>query len=142
MLCARLMLMAVGLGTLPFWAAPARAQQPDEPDPCADAPGRLETSKCWTREAERADQEMREAYDALLLKLPRRAAGALKKAQKLWLDDREAHLLLLYAIANPANVHDWDDATCAAIARRELALQRTRVLKRLGERRPDEACPL
>ncbi len=142
MRCARLMLMAVGLGTLPFWAAPARAQQPDEPDPCADAAGRLETSKCWTREAERADQEMREAYDTLLLKLPRRAADALKKAQKLWLDDREAHLLLLYAIANPANVHDWDDATCAAIARRELALQRTRVLKRLGEKRPDEACPL
>lgn len=129
-------------GVLALRAAPARAQQTDEPDPCADVAGRVATSSCWTREAERADQEMRETYDALLLKLPRRAADTLKKAQKLWLDYREAQLALLFAIANPANVHSWDDSICSAIARRELALERTRALKRLGEKRPDEACPL
>ncbi len=142
MRCGRLLLIAGTMGLLLYRPAPARAQQLEEPDPCADRTGRLEASACWTREAERADQEMKEAYDALLLKLPRRAADALKKAQKLWLEYRDAQLLLLFAVANPANVHNWDDAICVAIARRELARERTLALKRLAERRPDEACLL
>ncbi len=142
MSCGRLFLMGGAMSLLLCRPAPACAQQFEEPDPCADKSGRLEASACWTREAERADQEMKETYDALLLKLPRRAADALKKAQKLWLDYRDAQLLLLFAVANPANVHNWDDSICVAIARRELARERTQALKRLAERRPDEACLL
>jgi uncharacterized protein YecT (DUF1311 family) len=123
-------------------ATTARAQQPDEVDPCADVAGRIDTSACWAREAERAESELHEALDALLAKLPSRAAEALRKDQKLWLESRDAHLALLFAIANPENRHRWEDAICAAIAKRELTRARTRVLKRLGEPGRDEACPL
>ena len=69
-------------------------------------------------------------------------SGSVRSGDLDLITDRDAHLALLYAIANPANVHNWDDAICAAIARRELALERTKLLRRLGEKRPDEACPL
>lgn len=135
--------VAVAMGALLCcWTVPAQAQEREEPDPCADVAGRIAISGCWSREAERADLEMREAYDGLLLKLPPHAADALKKAQKLWLESRDAHLALLLAIANPSNLHRWEDSICNAIARRELSRERTRVLKRLAQPTRDEACPL
>lgn len=125
-------------------AAAARAQAPalDEPDPCADTVGRSEASACWSREAERAELELREAYDALLKKLPARAGDALRKSQKAWLDARDAQLALLYAIANPDNRHSWEHTLCATIARRELTRARILALKRLADPARDEECPL
>jgi uncharacterized protein YecT (DUF1311 family) len=123
-------------------AARAQVPAPDEPDPCADAIGRSEASACWSRESERAELELREAYDALLKKLPSRAADALRKSQKAWLDARDAQLALLYAIANPDNRHSWEHTLCSTIARRELTRARVLVLKRLAEPAHDEECPL
>jgi uncharacterized protein YecT (DUF1311 family) len=126
------------------FAAAARAQAPlpDEPDPCAETAGRSEASACWSREAERAELELREAYDALLKKLPSRAADALRRSQKAWLDARGAQLALLYAIANPDNRHSWEHTLCSTIARRELTRARILVLKRLADPARDEECPL
>jgi uncharacterized protein YecT (DUF1311 family) len=138
----RTFLVVGAAALLMAWAAPARCQSSEEPDPCADAGGQIAATACWAREADRADVEMREAYNALLQKLTPRAAGALKKAQKLWLEARAAHLELLLAIANPSNEHRWQDSICLAIARRELARERTRELRRLLEPPPDQACPL
>lgn len=123
-------------------AGTALAQQTEGPDPCDSVVGRADTGACWAREAENAEAGMREAYDALLKKLPPRAAAALTRAQKAWLEARDAHLALLHAAANPGNRHSWEDSICSAIARRELTLQRTRALKRLAEPAQDEACPL
>ena len=127
-----------------FLAGAARAQvpAPDEPDPCAETVGRSEASACWSREAERAELELREAYDALLRKLPSRAGDALRKSQKAWLDARDAQLALLYAIANPDNRHSWEHTICSTIARRELTRARVLVLKRLAEPAREEECPL
>lgn len=123
-------------------AGAAHAQQLDDPDPCADAVGQVESGACWAREAERVELELRGAVEALAAKLPSRAADALRKDQKLWQESRDAHLALLYAIGNPGNRHRWEDSICAAIAKRELALARIVVLKRLGQPLRDQACPL
>jgi len=135
-------LATIALALLGAATPAARAQQRDEPDPCAQAVGRIENSACWTREAEHADQEMRQVYDKLLLALPRPTAEALRKAQKAWQESRDAHLALLFLMANPSNVHRWEASICAAIARRELAVGRARALRRLAEPREDDACPL
>ena len=129
----------VGLLSL---AGTARAQQSEDLDPCGSAVGRADAGACWAREADGAEASMREVYDALLKKLPARAASALTKGQKLWLEARDAHLALLYAAANPKNRHSWEDSICSEIARRELTLQRTLALKRLAQPAQDEACPL
>ena len=142
MRCRAMFAVAGAIGALLVGAGSARAQERDEPDPCADVAGRMAAVACWAREAERADLEMREAYAALLVKLPPHAADALKKAQRLWLESRDAHLALLFAIANPSNTHRWEDSLCGAIARRELARERTQALKRLQQPSRDEACPL
>jgi uncharacterized protein YecT (DUF1311 family) len=125
-------------------AVEARAQlpAPEEPDPCADTIGRSEASACWSREAERTELELREAYDALLKKLPARAGDALRKSQKAWLDARDAQLALLYTIANPDNRHSWQHTLCSTIARRELTRARVLVLRRLADPAHDEECPL
>jgi uncharacterized protein YecT (DUF1311 family) len=132
----------LGAAATPRPAAVATAQPAEEPDPCADVAGRAEVSSCWAREAERAEAEMRVAYEALLRKLTGRAADALRKAQKAWVDAREAQLALHFAIANPEGRHNWDDSICDAIARRELTRQRTQVLKRLARPAADDACLL
>jgi uncharacterized protein YecT (DUF1311 family) len=143
--------MRAGLGTsalaVVLWigwpgAARAGAQEVQDPDPCADIAGASEQNQCWTKEAERADVEMKETLDALLAKLPPPAAAELKKAQKAWLEFRDAHLALLYAAANPKRIHRTEDLVCSQIARRELSRRRTRDLKRLLTPAADEACPL
>ncbi len=122
-------------------AVPLRAQSADEPDPCADAVGGSEQNQCWVRQAEHADAEMKQALDALVAKLPSGAAGELKKAQKAWLDFREAHLAMLYTATNPKRVHSTDASICNTIARWQLARQRTREMRRLLTPAADEACP-
>ncbi len=129
---AVLLLLAPGLG-----AQRAGTQAVDEPDPCADAVGSAEVSGCWSLQADKADMQMKEALDALLAKLPAKGAAEARKAQKAWLEYREAHLTMLYAIENADGTRRMDGLTCAAIARRQLAHARTRELKRLL--RPSEA---
>jgi uncharacterized protein YecT (DUF1311 family) len=133
---------AVAVAVVLCLAGAAGAQQPDEPDPCADAIGKVDSGACWSREADRAEVEMRQLYDSLLQRLPGRAADALRKAQKAWLDARETQIVLLSAIANPTGRHRWEDSICAAIARRQITLQRTQVLRRLAQPAGDDACPL
>lgn len=121
----------------------AGAQAIDEPDPCQDAIGPADQGACWRRQADQAELEMKEALDALAARLPPRGASELKKAQKAWLEFREAHLVMLYALDNPDGTRRMDSLTCNSIARRQLTLARTRELKRLL--RPtgdDEACRL
>ena len=131
-------LMSLGLG-----ARPAGTQVANEPDPCGDAASDGEQGACWNQEADKADLQMKEALDALLAKLPARGAAELKKAQKAWLEYREAHLTMLYTVDNPDGRRRVDGLTCAAIARRELALSRTRELKRLLKPpADDEICRL
>ncbi len=133
------MLLSPGLGG----AQRAGTQAVDEPDPCADAAGPAEQSGCWSQEADKADLQMREALDALVAKLPARGAAEARKAQKAWLEYREAHLSMLYAIENADGTHRMDSLTCAAIARLQLAQARTRELKRLVKpTEKDEVCRL
>lgn len=121
----------------------ACAQATDEPDPCADAVGPSSEGGCWQQQADAADALMNETVDALVAKLTPKGAAELKRAQKLWLEFRQAHLAVLYAVGNPDGTRRMDGLTCAAIARRQLALARTRELKRLlRPMEADEACRL
>jgi uncharacterized protein YecT (DUF1311 family) len=137
LLVVSLAVCAVVLGHRPLCA-----QQEDEPDPCARATRQSEANTCWAKEAERADDEMKQAYVALLQKLPSRLADNLKKAQKLWLEFRDAHVASLYGAPNPLATYGPEYSMCLSIARWELARDRTRELRRLL--RPDEGgvCPL
>jgi len=131
-------LMALGQG-----AQRAGTQAIDEPDPCVDTVGPVDLGGCWAQEADKADLQMKEALDSLVAALPSKGAAEARRAQKAWLEYREAHLTMLYAIGNRDGTHRMDGLTCAAIARRQLAQARTRELKRLL--RPpgaDEVCRL
>ncbi len=131
-------LVSLGLG-----AQRAGTQAVEEPDPCADAVGPGEQSGCWSGEADKADTQMKAALDALLAKLSPKGATELRKAQKAWMEYREAHLAMLYAIENADGTRRMDGLTCAAIARRQLAQGRTRELKRLLKpAEADEVCRL
>ena len=120
----------------------ARAQAADDPDPCAFAVGRGEIAACWAREAARADARLRSAYAAALTRLPSRGMAGLKRAQKAWLEFRDAEVAALSALADPKGGYDWERSICAAIARRQLNLERARALERLAERTAGDACPL
>lgn len=136
---------AGAIGLLLAGASPLRSQEPDEPDepdPCAHVQRQGDVNVCWATEAVRADTEMKEAYNALLAKLPHRAAENLKKAQRLWLDYREAHVATLYGAPNPFRVYGPAYPTCLSIARRQLTLARTKELMRLLQPDPDDLCPL
>jgi len=128
---------AVVVGQRPLWAL-----QEEEPDPCAAATRQSDANTCWAREAERADEEMKQVYLALLQKMPSQLAANLKKAQKLWLEFRDAHVATLYGARNPLTTYGPEYAMCLSIARWELAHARTRELRRLL--RPEEGgvCPL
>lgn len=121
---------------------PALAQAADEPDPCASAVGNSDVAGCWAREVERADARMGAALVSALAKLePHGAGGGLRRAQKAWLEFREAQLDLLQAVLNPGRVHRWADTICLAIARRQLTLERARALERLADPTGDGSCP-
>jgi len=142
----RIAFLAAGtIGVLLAGAGSLRSQEPDvadEPDPCAHGLRQSDVNVCWATEAERADTEMKEAYGALVAKLPHQAAESLRKAQKLWLEFREAHVATLYGAPNPFKVYGPAYPTCLSIARRQLTLARTKELKRLLQPDPDDLCPL
>lgn len=118
-----------------------RAQTTDEPEPCADTQRLGDTNKCWAREAERANEEMRQVYLTALEKLPRKSAENLKKAQKLWLDFRDAHTATLLGDEN-ALTSGPEYAVCLSILRWRLARERTAELKRLLQPDDESMCPL
>ncbi len=129
---------SVALGLLLLGATRLHAQD-GEPDPCASTVTHGALKLCWAREVERADQEMKQAYDAVLASLPRPRAGDLKKAQTLWVQFRDAHVRALYGERR----HDTDRFTCALIAQRQLTRGRTAELKRmLRDTGDDLFCPL
>ena len=134
--CVLFVLVALGSGP------PALAQTGDEPDPCANVYGPMALATCWTREAERADQEMTRVYLALRQRLPERAAESLERAQKLWLEFRKEHLGTLYGVDDPREVFGRDYRVCLAISTVTLTRTRTRELLRLLEPDDEEVCPL
>jgi uncharacterized protein YecT (DUF1311 family) len=101
-----------------------------------------DANKCWAREAERADSEMRQVYLTAVEKLPDRAAENLKKAQKLWLDFREAHVATLLGDPNPFAAYGPEYPMCLSILRWRLARDRTAALKRLLRPDDESVCPL
>jgi len=129
-------LLALGLLLLP--ARRLRAQDA-EPDPCASTVTHGQEKLCWARELEIAESEMKQAFAELRVSLPSARADALKKAQTLWVEFRDAHVNALYGT-------DWRDPdrfTCALIARRQLTRARTAELKRMLREGGDAAsCPL
>lgn len=129
------------LGSVPLRAQQAEALQEGEPDPCAYATRQGELNTCWAREAERADIEMRQAYETLLETLPSGPARNLKKAQKLWLQFRDAHLGTLYGAPEARATYGPEYPMCLSIARLELARDRTRELKRLLHPDKEGLCP-
>ena len=135
--------IAAGIvGVMSLGGTPGRAQSEEEPDPCAHIYGQMALTSCWAREAERADEEMNHAYLALLQKLPERGARSLEKAQKLWLEFREAHLGTLYGVDDPKAVFGRDYFVCFSISKVSLTRARTRDLARLLEPDGEIVCPL
>jgi uncharacterized protein YecT (DUF1311 family) len=129
---------SVALGLLLLGAARLHAQD-GEPDPCASTLTHGALKLCWAREVDRAEKEMNEAYGAALASLPRPRADDLKRAQKLWVQFRDAHVRALYGEMS----HDTERFTCALIAQRQLTRGRTAELKRmLRDTSDDETCPL
>ena len=135
--------IAVAIGAVVLGRGPVRAQGVEEPEPCANTVRLGDANKCWAREAERADSEMREAYLTAVEKLPHRAAENLKKAQKAWLEFREAHVATVFGDANPLGTYGPEYPMCVSIVRWHLAQDRTKELRRLL-RPPDDdsVCPL
>jgi uncharacterized protein YecT (DUF1311 family) len=129
---------SVALGLLLLGAARLHAQD-GEPDPCASTVTHGELKMCWAREVDRAETEMKEAYAAVRAGLPRHRGEGLTKAQKLWVQFRDAQVRALYWESR----HDPDLFTCALIARRQLTRGRTAELKRmLHDAGDDLFCPL
>jgi len=134
--------IAVAVAMVVLGRGPLRAQGVDEPDPCAYTVQQGDANTCWAREAERADSEMRQAYLTAVEKLPHRAAESLKKAQKLWLEFRAAHVATLLGEPNPFATYGPVYPMCVSIARWQLARDRTRELKRLLQHDDESVCPL
>jgi uncharacterized protein YecT (DUF1311 family) len=128
---------SVALGLLLLGAARPYAQD-GEPDPCASTVTHGELKMCWAREVDRAETEMKKAYAAVCAGLPRRRAEDLTKAQKLWVQFRDAQVRALYG----ERLHDPDLFTCALIAQRQLTRGRTAELKRMLHGGDDLFCPL
>lgn len=122
-------------------AAPARAQSLEEPDPCRHAYG-PDLADCWAREVRRSEEEVNLLYRALRERLPKRASKSLEKAQKLWLEFRQAHLRTQYGIENPVRTWGLDYPICLSISRVTLNRARARELRRLLEPDEETLCPL
>lgn len=136
------MVLALAAGALELVVRPVAAQPAvEEPSPCAGTVTLGDTSRCWAREAERADVEMRQAYLAALEKLPKRAAGSLRRAQKLWLDFRDAHTSTVLGDEN-ALTYGPEYSVCLSILRWRLARRRTEELKKLLQPDDESMCPL
>jgi len=133
--------VAMAIGGLLLARGAARAQDGDEPDPCRDTTTMGDTAKCWAREAEHADSEMRQTYLTAVEKLSHRTAENLKKAQKLWEDFRDAHISVLMGDSN-ALTSGPDYAVCLCILRWRLARERTDALKRIVKPDDESMCPL
>lgn len=132
---------ALAVGALVLTCGAARGQDGGEPDPCRDTKTNGDTAKCWAREAEHADSDMRQAYLTAVEKLPRRSAENLKRAQKLWEDFRDAHISVLMGDSSP--LRDGPDyAVCLCILRWRLARERTEDLKRILKPDDQSLCPL
>jgi uncharacterized protein YecT (DUF1311 family) len=133
--------VALAIGTLVLARGPARAEEVDEPDPCRAAVRLGDVNRCWAREAERADSEMKQLFLTALEKLPHRTAENLKKAQKLWEDFRDAHIAVLMGDTKPLT--DGPDYTvCLSILKWRLARDRTEELRRILEPDDESLCPL
>ena len=135
------LVVAVAIGTVVLGGGLSRAQEAEEPDPCQDAKTMGDTAKCWAREADPAESEMRQLYLAAVEKLPRRGAENLKKAQKLWEDFREAHIAVLMGDSNPLS-DGPDYAVCLCILRWRLSRERSAELKRILKPDDESMCPL
>lgn len=135
------LVIAVAVGVVVLSRGPAQAQGVEEPEPCADTVRLGDAARCWAREAERADVEMKQVYLTAVEKLPHRAAENLKKAQKLWLDFREAHIATLLGDSTPLTAGP-DYPLCLSILRWRLARDRTAELKRLLQPDDESVCPL
>ena len=133
--------VAIAIAALALGRGAARAQHGAEPDPCTDTKTMGDTAKCWAREAEHAESEMRQSYLTAMEKLPHRSAENLKKAQKLWEDFRDAHITVLMGDSN-ALTDGPDYAVCLCILRWRLARERTEALKRILKPDDESMCPL
>jgi uncharacterized protein YecT (DUF1311 family) len=125
-----------------FLLPPAVQAQAAEPGPCDGAVGLDELSLCWTREFQRAEVAMHEVYRDLHEKLPKRAAEGLERAQKAWLEFRDAHLTTLYGVDDPIAQWGRNYPICVLISQYVLTRARTRELQRILEPDTEAACPL
>jgi uncharacterized protein YecT (DUF1311 family) len=138
----RVAMGAGGLACLLLASVPLAAQPEEELDPCADVFGQQDLNACWAREVERAEDELNQVYLALRQKLPPRGAESLDKAQKLWLEFREAHIGTLYGDESPAETYGREYPMCLSISRTTLTRARIRQLRRVLEREDESVCPL
>jgi uncharacterized protein YecT (DUF1311 family) len=135
------LVVAVAVGVVLLAAGPLRGQGLDEPAPCAGTVSLGDANRCWAREAERADADMRQLYLTVVEKLPRRSAENLKRAQKLWLDFRDAHTATL--LGEPDGLAPGPEyPLCLSILRWRLARDRTAELRRLLQPDDESLCPL
>lgn len=119
-------------------AAEGLALTEGEPDPCASTVTHGELKLCWAREVDYANEEMHHAVEALITRLPRDSAGAFRKAQRRWVEFRDAQVSVLFR----ERLHDAERFTCALIAQRQLTRARTRQLRELLRAMEGDLCPL
>ena len=118
---------------------PGRTQKRSAADPCASASTQLEMNECAGREYKKADAEMNKVYKALMAKRDLEGQGALREAQRLWLQFRDAHLQAIYPSSDPrayGSVHPM----CVAIILAQLTAERTKHLKRMLEPKEGDVC--
>jgi uncharacterized protein YecT (DUF1311 family) len=130
------------VGAVVLLLPPRARAQAAEPGPCDGAVGLDELSLCWTREVQRAEVAMHEVYRDLHEKLPKRAAEGLERAQKLWLEFRDAHMTTLYGVDDPIAQWGRNYPICVLISQYVLTRARTRELQRILEPDKQAACPL
>jgi uncharacterized protein YecT (DUF1311 family) len=138
----RAVLVGVGLLCAPVAAVPLAAQSAPTLDPCAGVYGQSDLNRCWAREAERSEEEMKQVYLVLLQKLPERSADGLKDAQEAWEKFREAHLRTLYGVESPSARWGREYPMCLSISRTLLNRERTEQLRRILEPDEETICPL
>jgi uncharacterized protein YecT (DUF1311 family) len=98
---------------------------------------------CAVEEYKAADAELNEAYQKALFKYakaPSRTA-ALKKAQRAWLEFRDAHVESMFPAENRRVVASVS-RMCIELELAKLTRQRVEQLKSLLQRREGEACAI
>ncbi|WP_110188047.1 lysozyme inhibitor LprI family protein [Pokkaliibacter plantistimulans] len=118
-----------------LWAAGASAS-------CSNAETTVEMNACAAQDYSTADGELNKVYQQVLKHYADDPVfiDKLKKAQRLWLAYRDAHLASIYPEANASEVYGSSNPMCQSQILARMTRQRTAELQAFLERPEGDVC--